>query len=96
MVRIDRRSGQKVFGAWPTDDPKAAVIWEAFKPESEPRRSLRRDELGAETAPAPAATKRPRRAAAAASSNGAAPAAANTTSPAPPPSNGLQDQGPIH
>jgi penicillin-binding protein 1A len=45
MVRIDRRSGRKVFGGWPTDDPKAAVIWEAFKPESEPRRSIRRDEM---------------------------------------------------
>jgi penicillin-binding protein 1A len=45
MVRIDRRSGKKVFGAWPTDEPKAAVIWEAFKPESEPRRSIRRDEM---------------------------------------------------
>jgi penicillin-binding protein 1A len=43
MVRIDRRSGRKVFGAWPTDEPKAAVIWEAFKPESEPRRSIRRE-----------------------------------------------------
>jgi len=40
MVRIDRRSGHKVFGEWPTgSDPKAAVIWEAFKPESEPRRT---------------------------------------------------------
>ena len=33
--------GQRVFGAWPTDDPRAAVIWEAFKPESEPRRTDR-------------------------------------------------------
>jgi penicillin-binding protein 1A len=41
MVRIDRRSGRKVFGTWPTTDPKAPVIWEAFKPESEPRRSVR-------------------------------------------------------
>ena len=48
MVRIDRRSGRKVFGEWPSNDPKAAVIWEAFKPESEPRRSVRRDELGRE------------------------------------------------
>ncbi len=47
MVRIDRRSGKRVFGAWPSDDPKAAVIWEAFKPESEPRRSIRNDELPA-------------------------------------------------
>jgi penicillin-binding protein 1A len=46
MVRIDRRSGRKVFGAWPAGgDPKAAVIWEAFKPESEPRRSIRKDEI---------------------------------------------------
>ena len=50
MVRIDRRSGKKVFGAWPTDEAKAAVIWEAFKPESEPRRSIRREQL-AEAAP---------------------------------------------
>ena len=46
MVRIDRRSGRKVFGAFPTSaDPKAAVIWEAFKPESEPKRTARRYEV---------------------------------------------------
>jgi penicillin-binding protein 1A len=45
MVRIDRASGRKVFGAWPTAEPKAAVIWEAFKPESEPRRTIRREEI---------------------------------------------------
>lgn len=56
MVRIDRRSGKKVFGVWPdTKDPKAAVIWEAFKPESEPRRTIRRDEL---PDPAKAAVRR--------------------------------------
>lgn len=38
MVRVDRRSGKKVFGTWPGNEPKAAVIWEAFKPDSEPRR----------------------------------------------------------
>lgn len=44
MVRIDRRSGKRVYGAFPVDaDPKAAVIWEAFKPESEPRRSIGKD-----------------------------------------------------
>jgi penicillin-binding protein 1A len=58
MVRIDRRSGKKVFGAWPTDEPKAAVIWEAFKPESEPRRTVRRDEL---PPPRAAAARTPRR-----------------------------------
>jgi penicillin-binding protein 1A len=45
MVRIDRRSGRKVFGTWPSGDPRAAVIWEAFKPETEPRRSIRREEV---------------------------------------------------
>ncbi len=46
MVRIDRRSGKRVYGVWPNEsDPKPAVIWEAFKPESEPRRSLRNDEV---------------------------------------------------
>ncbi len=55
MVRIDRRSGRRVYGAWPSDEPKAAVIWEAFKPESEPRRSIRRDEIVAKpTTAAPA------------------------------------------
>ncbi len=42
MVRVDRASGKQVYGAWPGDDPKASVIWEAFKPESEPRRTVAR------------------------------------------------------
>ena len=68
MVRIDRRSGRKVFGTFPSnEDPKAGVIWEAFKPESEPRRSIRRDQLagtsGTKLALAAAATRpKPRRA----------------------------------
>ncbi len=45
MVRIDRTSGKRVFGGFPGTSPEAAVIWEAFKPESEPRRSIRQDEL---------------------------------------------------
>ncbi|MEQ7873268.1 transglycosylase domain-containing protein [Sphingomonas sp. ASV193] len=43
MVRIDRVTGKRVFGTFPTDeDPKSSVIWEAFQPETEPRRSFRR------------------------------------------------------
>ncbi|MEO6247527.1 MAG: PBP1A family penicillin-binding protein [Sphingomicrobium sp.] len=43
MVRIDRVTGKRVFGEFPTEvDPKSAVIWEAFQPETEPRRSFRR------------------------------------------------------
>ena len=45
MVRIDRQSGRRVYGSWPGTDPKAAIIWEAFKPESEPRRTIREDEI---------------------------------------------------
>ena len=41
MMRIDRASGRPVAGGWPTDDPKSGIIWEAFKPESEPRRARR-------------------------------------------------------
>ncbi|ANU08119.1 penicillin-binding protein 1A [Paraurantiacibacter namhicola] len=47
MVRIDRRSGKRVFEGWPTGDAKAGVIWEAFKPDTEPRRSARQDEIDA-------------------------------------------------
>ncbi len=41
MVRIDRRSGRRVLDGWPTDDPLSSVIWEAFKPDTEPRRAQR-------------------------------------------------------
>ena len=53
MVRIDRRSGKRVYGAWPNDNEiKPAIIWEAFKPETEPRRSIRKDEMEAQEAAA--------------------------------------------
>ena len=65
MVRIDRASGRPVYGGWPSDDPKSAVIWEAFKPESEPRRTARSSAAPAAAAkataaPAPAAATRQR------------------------------------
>ncbi|HEX9932460.1 MAG TPA: PBP1A family penicillin-binding protein [Allosphingosinicella sp.] len=60
MVRIDRRSGQRVYGAWPPPDPRAAIIWEAFRPETEPRRTIRRDQAAA-TAEARATRPRPAR-----------------------------------
>ncbi|MEP3051646.1 MAG: transglycosylase domain-containing protein [Erythrobacter sp.] len=47
MVRVDRRTGKRVFDAWPTNDPRSAVIWEAFKPDTEPERSTRQDEIAA-------------------------------------------------
>ncbi|MGL5837216.1 MAG: penicillin-binding protein 1A [Sphingorhabdus sp.] len=45
MVRVDRKSGKRVYGGWPSDDPKGGVIWEAFKAETEPKRSVRSDEV---------------------------------------------------
>ena len=61
MVRVDRASGRPVYGAWPnTDDPKPAVIWEAFKPVAEARRAARRPgaaPTAAPTAIAPPTTK---------------------------------------
>jgi penicillin-binding protein 1A len=47
LVRIDRKSGKRVHGAWPGRDPMSAVIWEAFKAETEPKRSIRQEELSA-------------------------------------------------
>ena len=44
-VRVDRGTGRRVFGTFPTtEDPKSSVIWEAFQPQTEPRRSFRRDD----------------------------------------------------
>lgn len=45
MVRIDRASGKRVFDGSAGSDPKAAVIWEAFKPDTEPPRITRADEV---------------------------------------------------
>jgi penicillin-binding protein 1A len=59
MVRIDRGSGRPVYGTWPdTSDPKPAVIWEAFKPESEPRRAARRSDVAPTAAAATTAVKK--------------------------------------
>ncbi|WP_067738614.1 penicillin-binding protein 1A [Novosphingobium naphthalenivorans] len=45
MVRIDRVTGKPVMGAEPSNDPKASVIWEAFKPDSEPTQYAAEDEF---------------------------------------------------
>ena len=51
MIRIDRKTGRRVFGAWPDGSYYSPVIWEAFKPESEPRRTIRREEIAKRVAP---------------------------------------------
>ena len=47
MVRVDRRTGKRVLDGWPTNDPMGGIIWEAFKPDTEPERSTRQDEIAA-------------------------------------------------
>lgn len=47
MVKVDRVSGKRVFDGQPSDEPKAAIIWEAFKPDSEPPRATRQDQIAA-------------------------------------------------
>jgi penicillin-binding protein 1A len=47
MVKIDRRSGKRVFGESPSNEPTSAVIWEAFKPDTEPPRETRQDRVAA-------------------------------------------------
>ncbi len=54
MIRIDRKTGRRIFGAWPDGGYYSSVIWEAFKPESEPRRTIRRDEVAKRRTTAPA------------------------------------------
>ena len=50
MVRIDRRTGKRVFDGYPTDDPLSGIIWEAFKPDTEPARVTRQDQIAARRA----------------------------------------------
>ncbi|GAA4011193.1 penicillin-binding protein 1A [Sphingomonas swuensis] len=60
MVRIDRATGRRVFGTFPVrEDPKSAVIWEAFQPETEPRRTIRRSPTVLAAAEAPTVRRRP-------------------------------------
>ena len=86
MVRIDRITGKRVFGTFPTsEDPKSSVIWEAFQPETEPRRSFRTDDVAAAEPdgvggpPKRPSTVRPK-----------------PTQPKPPPDDFLQRQGGIY
>ncbi len=47
MVRVDRRTGKRVFDGWPNGSDKASIIWEAFKPDTEPDRATRADAIAA-------------------------------------------------
>jgi penicillin-binding protein 1A len=47
MVKVDRVTGKRVFAGEPGDDPKSSLIWEAFKADTEPKRSTQLDEFEA-------------------------------------------------
>ena len=87
MVRIDRRSGTRVFDGWPTDDPLSGIIWEAFKPDTEPRRTQRQDQIDAMREMILAQLRRRERAAASNAANAAG---------GPPPDNFVEEQGGIY
>jgi len=54
--RVDRATGRIVFGTFPVqEDPKSAVIWEAFQPQTEPRRAFRRSQTFTPYGPQPQA-----------------------------------------
>jgi penicillin-binding protein 1A len=58
-VRIDRGTGKRVFGVFPvTEDPKSSVIWEAFQPQTEPRRNFH-GAMGDPYGPQPVAQAQP-------------------------------------
>jgi penicillin-binding protein 1A len=94
-VRIDRGTGKRVYGTFPTqEDPKSSVIWEAFQPQTEPRRSYRGvqgDPYGEQNSEQPDVSGQPR-------SGQRAPAAARRPSPpvAAATSNSLQTQNGVY
>ena len=47
-VKVDRVSGKRVFTGTPGGDPKASVIWETFKAESEARPGMGTEEIEAQ------------------------------------------------
>ena len=87
MVKIDRRSGKRVFDGTPSDDPTATVIWEAFKPDTEPPRATRADAIAAKRNEILELIRRGRRQA-----SSSAPARA----PAEAPSDFVEEQGGIY
>lgn len=58
LVKVDRISGKRVFEGTPSDDPKANLIWEAFKADTEPERGTRLDDLASQRDALVAAIKR--------------------------------------
>ena len=47
MVKVDRITGNRAFAGEPGSDPKSSLIWEAFKADTEPKRSTQLDEFEA-------------------------------------------------
>jgi penicillin-binding protein 1A len=103
-ARIDRATGRRVYGTFPTtEDPKSPVIWEAFQPQTEPRRAYRRhgatdqqddENTDGEKPVATVAARRPARPAPGPATPAVPPPLA--TVPAPTPAAALQNGAGIH
>ncbi|MFM5884875.1 MAG: penicillin-binding protein 1A [Novosphingobium sp.] len=78
MVKIDRVSGKRVFDGLATNEPRAAIIWEAFKADAEAKRSNGLEDLAKQRDALIAAL---RRGASRPVTHGAAPAAATAPEP---------------
>ena len=50
MVRVERGSGKIVYGSWPDMEEGNSIIWEAFRPSTEPKRSIGKEEADAKVA----------------------------------------------
>ena len=82
LTTIDRASGKQVFGGAVGSDPRAAVIWEAFKAETVPERATRADQLAQQRDSIIAGIKRAREAT----------ATATEAAPAKPPGGNFAEQ----
>ncbi|MFC0589263.1 penicillin-binding protein 1A [Novosphingobium aquiterrae] len=78
MVKIDRVSGKRVFEGLATNEPKASIIWEAFKADAEAKRSNGLEDLAKQRDALIAAL---RRGASRPTGQSAAPAAGPATEP---------------
>ncbi len=87
MVRVDRRTGGRVFDQWPSNEENAAVIWEAFKPDTEPPRSTIASEIAAQRQELLDLIRRARRAQA---------QVARPVEPEEPPTDFVEEQGGIY
>lgn len=93
MVRINRRTGKRVLDGLPGSGDKSAVIWEAFKPDTEPPRATAADEIASRRAEILDLIRKARSGGTTASPAGRSSTPSETEAP---PSDFVEDQGGIY